>query len=255
MSKRAFILIAFLFLAVSVVFTGFSKPKAEEPDGEKISLTTYYPAPYGVYKDLIITNTVVLGDVDGDGKVTNADMAVDINGDPLPGSLALSGSLGIGTREPRENLDVVGTALLEGQVNIGAPGVGYELPVAEGKKGDCLKSDGAGKAVWIPCWCPPENVVLGESRINQLAGSEGAGLPVADDSEQTRADNTTAKHLCELEGYTKVDAIKTKQWVSCTDNWVWYYTNASGWQRQNSCAVGGIRTISLSCSGLKEPCF
>ncbi len=48
-------------------------------EGEKITITTYYPAPYGVYNKLQ-SKKLAVGDTDDDGQITSADLP-NRNGD------------------------------------------------------------------------------------------------------------------------------------------------------------------------------
>src|SRR4030043_2180034 len=71
---------------------------------ETITLTTYYPAPFGVYQRLV-TNTLGVGD-------TNVSGTVDANDGPNPavagqeGDVWVAGNVGIGTRQPYNKLHV-----------------------------------------------------------------------------------------------------------------------------------------------------
>lgn len=74
---------------------------------EQITLTTYYPAPYGVYNQMV-TRTLGVGDNDGDGDIDSND-APDpdfITGNP--NDLWVAGNVGIGTIGPSQRLDVNG---------------------------------------------------------------------------------------------------------------------------------------------------
>ncbi|MDD5109088.1 MAG: hypothetical protein PHC29_06230 [Candidatus Omnitrophica bacterium] len=80
---------------------------------EEITITTYYPSPYGSYNELTVASRQAIGDVNGDGGVDNSDLGVDDSGNPLPGSLIVAGNVGIGKRSPFRKLDVAGGASLE----------------------------------------------------------------------------------------------------------------------------------------------
>jgi len=63
-----------LFLAVGLVF-GFgvlSSFAQEEEKEETITITTYYPSPYGVYNELQ-ANRIAVGDTNDDGQLTAED--------------------------------------------------------------------------------------------------------------------------------------------------------------------------------------
>jgi len=66
---------------------------------EDITITTYYPAPYGSYQDLTVADREAIGDVSGDGKVDINDLAEGF-GTPFPGSLTVAGRIAIGIRDP-----------------------------------------------------------------------------------------------------------------------------------------------------------
>ncbi len=80
-----------LFLAVGLVF-GFgvlsSFAQEEEKEGETITITTYYPSPYGVYNELQ-SNKLAVGDTNDDGELTALDLPNrdgDIRLRPQPGN-------------------------------------------------------------------------------------------------------------------------------------------------------------------------
>jgi len=67
---KIFILISILILGLSDL--GF----CEAPSGENLTITTYYPSPYGSY-DKLQTNKMSVGDTNGDGQLTDADLPTD----------------------------------------------------------------------------------------------------------------------------------------------------------------------------------
>lgn len=74
---------------------------------EAITITTYYPSPYGSYNELAVASRQAIGDLNGDGKVDSADMAADVGG-PITGSLTVRNRIGINTTSPQYSLDVNG---------------------------------------------------------------------------------------------------------------------------------------------------
>ena len=70
---------------------------------EQITLSTYYPAPYGVYREMAVRHRMAIGDLDNDGDTDADDMAVDGMGDDIEDSLTVANSVGIGTRTPGTN--------------------------------------------------------------------------------------------------------------------------------------------------------
>ena len=83
--------IAFLFMSIVVSFVVFAQGSTQET----ITLTTYYPSPVGVYNRLV-TNTLGVGNNDGDTAITIADTP-----DPAsePGDVWIAGNVGIGTMD------------------------------------------------------------------------------------------------------------------------------------------------------------
>lgn len=81
---------------------------------EEITLTTYYPAPYGAYVDLTATNSLVIG-----SNYAGTETA------PTSGML-VEGNVGIGTTSAATKLDVNGTVKATGYAT------GTETGVATG---------------------------------------------------------------------------------------------------------------------------
>ena len=109
------IILLFLICAIGILISVIS---ISAQTSEEITITTYYPSPYGVYQEMNITGRQAIGDVNGDSAYTNADMAVDQSGAPIPGSLTVAGNVGIGTTNPQVALDVAG------YINVGQWGTG-----------------------------------------------------------------------------------------------------------------------------------
>jgi hypothetical protein len=80
---------------------------------ETLTITTYYPAPFGVYKEMRIHDRLAIGDANNDGTIDNDDLAIypaghPNQGTPILGSLTVANSISIGTATPWANLDVAG---------------------------------------------------------------------------------------------------------------------------------------------------
>ncbi|MDD2679680.1 MAG: hypothetical protein PHO03_02610 [Candidatus Omnitrophica bacterium] len=130
---------------------------------ESITISTYYPSPYGVYNEMR-AKRIAIGATyydgaevpweakDGDGG------AIDVNAD-----LAVEGNVGIGTTSPTGPLDVYGTGAAKGltvdtagNVGIGTTSPGAKLEVTGQVKitggspgaGKVLTSDAVGLASW-----------------------------------------------------------------------------------------------------------
>ncbi|UCC96075.1 MAG: hypothetical protein JSW40_04800, partial [Candidatus Omnitrophota bacterium] len=100
-----FIFLAFTFLLSVSVFSG-------EGDKDTITFTTYYPAPYGVYKELRAQRMAIGNDLYDSGKHPWQKNAGDLpKGDPRiarNADLVVEGNVGIGTTDPTHNLDARG---------------------------------------------------------------------------------------------------------------------------------------------------
>lgn len=88
--------IAFIFALLSLVLAD-----------EQLTITTYYPSPYGSYNQLQ-TNSLGIGDNDNDGSLDSGDVP---NPATDPGGVWIKGSVGIGTIAPAAKLEVQGGAI------------------------------------------------------------------------------------------------------------------------------------------------
>lgn len=102
-----------LFLSPAVFLCLFLSASAQEQT-ESITLTTYYPSPYGVYQQMQ-TGTLGVGDTNGDGWVNSQDVP---SKETNKGDAWIAGDVGIGTRDPRAELHVNGTVIAD-KVGIG----------------------------------------------------------------------------------------------------------------------------------------
>ena len=88
MKKRLILLCAFFVFSLSA-FGDDTKHT------ETITLSTYYPAPYGVYKDIRVTGRLAIGDVNQNDEMDNGDFTTEDE------SLTVAGKVGIGTATPQ----------------------------------------------------------------------------------------------------------------------------------------------------------
>ncbi|MBL7081140.1 MAG: hypothetical protein ISS44_01030 [Candidatus Omnitrophica bacterium] len=78
-----------------ILFFGVSFSLAQE----EITITSYYPSPHGVY-DSLLTDKLGVGDNDGVGGLTSADVPINT------GEVWIAGNVGIGDIEPDGKLEV-----------------------------------------------------------------------------------------------------------------------------------------------------
>lgn len=103
--------ISFVFVLSCVIFisSAFSQ--------ETLTITTYYPAPFGVYQELRARRIAI-----GDNYHTSAfcwppEVCAAANQFDANADLAVEGNVGIGTTSPRGNLEVNNTIMLTPTVN------------------------------------------------------------------------------------------------------------------------------------------
>lgn len=100
---------------------------------EEITITTYYPSPYGSYNQLQ-ASTLGVGDNNVSGGLDSGDVP-----DPAtdPGDVWISGNVGIGTMAPTQALDVNGTVNATAYQVGATPGISSVLSVRDAGGGSC----------------------------------------------------------------------------------------------------------------------
>jgi len=147
-------LLCIIFLCAGLIFA----------QNEQLTITTYYPSPYGSYNDLTVSDRMAIGDVNNDGTVNESDMAVCPSGDPtctagnpVIGSLTVKGRVGIGTATPSSKLELNGKIkITDGSQGVGkvltsdANGVGsWEIPTSFLQAGIQCNRTGAWGSGWL----------------------------------------------------------------------------------------------------------
>ncbi len=101
-----------VILVLVLIFACISATFAEDP----LTITTYYPSPYGAYNQLQ-TNSLGVGDNNGNGTLDSGDVPTT-NGD-----VWIKGKVGIGTANPTAKLDVLGSINASGPVTAASGGI------------------------------------------------------------------------------------------------------------------------------------
>ena len=128
-----------LLCLLSVLFV-FLPAAAVRGAEERITLTTYYPAPFGIYQELaarrlkvggrymqadteVEDGTLIVEERVGIG-TRSPEAALDVQGKAIAreaeihGDALVWGALGVGTTEPEASLDVAGSALIGGTLQL-----------------------------------------------------------------------------------------------------------------------------------------
>jgi len=95
----------FALLALTLLVIGIAY-------AEQMTFSTYYPAPFGVYNQMVV-RTLGVGDMNDDGNINYLD-APDPNDEDQKNDLWVAGKVGVGTNNPRESLHVQGAVLTGG---------------------------------------------------------------------------------------------------------------------------------------------
>ncbi|MHB2025803.1 MAG: hypothetical protein ACYCPQ_04075 [Elusimicrobiota bacterium] len=120
---------------------GFLAALAVEVSPESMTLNTYYPAPSGIYTNMITTQQTYLARDSGNVGVgtTVPNGKLDVEG---VGNVVLNaGRVGVGTAAPQYPLDVNGIAKV----------LGFQMPIGSPQAGMALTSDASGNGTWQ--WC------------------------------------------------------------------------------------------------------
>ncbi|MCM8787527.1 MAG: hypothetical protein NC935_05680 [Candidatus Omnitrophica bacterium] len=121
---------------------------------ETLTITTYYPAPVGVYNQLV-TRTLGVGDNNNDEQITALDAP---NFNTNPGDVWIAGNVGIGTTNPQARLDV------SGEVRVGSTGVGCNANLAGAMRYNNNQIEYCNGNNWMAAF--PSNLVTGTYRGN-----------------------------------------------------------------------------------------
>ena len=127
---------------------------------EEITLTTYYPAPYGDYTDLyadnILSAKTAIGDVDGSGTIDSADLSADPSV-----SLTVAGHIRLKS-DPVDNMDAATKQYVNAATGskcyvsyINACAAGYTNVQTIGTWGICATYASAGGATIATYYSPP----------------------------------------------------------------------------------------------------
>ena len=90
------------FMALGLWLMVFSLPLFAQ---ETFTLTTYYPAPFGIYQR-IVTQTLGVGDNNTNVAGIDATDAPDPTVADQAGDVWIAGDVGIGTNNPKSSLDI-----------------------------------------------------------------------------------------------------------------------------------------------------
>ncbi|MBI4707859.1 MAG: hypothetical protein HY761_08050 [Candidatus Omnitrophica bacterium] len=113
---------------ITVFFLSFLLTAFAQQQQESLTITTYYPSPFGSYNELVVASRVAVGDVNHDGKVDSGDLPVagQMNLVPANGSLVVANSIGINTVNPQSALDVNGDMKVSGTFFPGGQSYGFK---------------------------------------------------------------------------------------------------------------------------------
>ncbi len=100
-----------LVLVLSFCFSLSALFQAYAQQSENITITTYYPSPYGVY-GRIATKTIGVGDMSDPANGIGSDDSPDPGTNP--GDMWVAGNIGLGTTNPQTKLHISGTPGVDG---------------------------------------------------------------------------------------------------------------------------------------------
>lgn len=162
-------------------FTNYHLPITEcFAEEESYTITTYYPSPYGSYNELS-TNKFVVGDIDGDGKVTTSDQP------PKIGSLYVAESI---ICKPK-----AGDPATWNTTNARAGELAYSSSNSNyySFNGSAWVAQGGGTTYFLACNCPTGSIEV--ARVDQGVSLGGAMTTKWSETLGTVAPTTTKKHL------------------------------------------------------------
>jgi len=213
---------------------------------EQVSITTYYPSPYGIYEEMIVSGRQAIGDVNNDGSVDAGDLPVDGSGNPLDDSLVVAGSVGIGTNRPIRKLHVNSTlaadiARFEGHSD--SPAFLDITNVDAG--GIRLSTDATG-----PFRIRTENIIGGDQFIVDTNANVAIG-PNLPTSAPSPGNNQAKENLDVNDVWLRAANGGTGRWASAVGGAGsdCYWTGAYDDSSQGDCGNESCRTASTCDAG------
>jgi hypothetical protein len=104
----------FIFSSVLILASFFILPAFSQQNPETITITTYYPAPFGVYEELRSQRVAIGDEYIDQGQHPWATTAIPVAGEiSRDADLVVEGNVGIGTITPFSELNALPTGGLE----------------------------------------------------------------------------------------------------------------------------------------------